>query len=315
MEKIVEDLDILLSRMDIFVSEIKDTASDMAELMNIVGVVPENILQVKDIFKRQCMTIAANASNYKIDILRLRALLKEKDDKTLSFEKPIQNPIVQDPVELQVLTMNELYSLPSTSIMFVDFKGVYPRINYLQASNPDEIRYWYEFGAINLIYLTPPDFPEVSEMPMWLQTGPDFHDEYRYPSYHFIELVIVNDKYNNMDKFRKPFHGFSREGIRVRRSIRLRINLTTMETALKIDFKTYRGESKFSPVMIAPAKKSPSGAIMYLQQRMEMIERGLIKSSPDTQNKFCVQRSHARQGGGICPACSKNKEVTVIPDD
>nr|GEW99390.1 hypothetical protein [Tanacetum cinerariifolium] len=45
MEKIVENLDILLSCMDIFVSEIKDTASDMAELMNIVGVVPENILQ------------------------------------------------------------------------------------------------------------------------------------------------------------------------------------------------------------------------------------------------------------------------------
>nr|GFA15538.1 hypothetical protein CTI12_AA224790 [Tanacetum cinerariifolium] len=73
MEKIVEDLDILLSHMDIFVSEIKDTASDMAELINIVGVVPENILQ---------------------------------------------------------------------------------------DSNPDEVRYWYEFGAINSIYLTPPDFPE-----------------------------------------------------------------------------------------------------------------------------------------------------------
>ncbi|GJX01012.1 hypothetical protein Tco_0184925, partial [Tanacetum coccineum] len=139
--------------MDIFVSKIKDTASDMAELMNIVRVVPENILQVKDIFKRQCMTIAANASNYKIDSLQIRALVKEnygktnipscssdeqmidliyeeeekievketysfrpQTDKTLSFEKIIQNPIVEDPVELQILTMKELYSLPSTGI-------------------------------------------------------------------------------------------------------------------------------------------------------------------------------------------------------
>ncbi|GJZ09286.1 hypothetical protein Tco_0543569 [Tanacetum coccineum] len=82
MEKIVEDLDILLRCMDIFVSEIKDTASDMAELMNIVGVVPENILHVKDIFKRQCMTIAANASNYKIDSLQIRALVNENSGKT-----------------------------------------------------------------------------------------------------------------------------------------------------------------------------------------------------------------------------------------
>nr|GEW87962.1 putative polyprotein [Tanacetum cinerariifolium] len=47
MEKKVEDLDIFLSRIDIFISEIKDTASDMAELMNIVGVVLENILQIR----------------------------------------------------------------------------------------------------------------------------------------------------------------------------------------------------------------------------------------------------------------------------
>ncbi|GJV72435.1 putative reverse transcriptase domain-containing protein [Tanacetum coccineum] len=147
------------------------------------------------------------------------------------------------------------------------------------------------------------------------EAGLDFHNEYRYPAYHFIQLVIVNDKDNNMKTFRKPFHGFSREGIRIRRAIGLRIILTTMETTLKRDFRTYGGESKFSPVMIAPVKKSPSGAIMYLQQRMKMIERGIIKSSPDAQSKFCKQRNHARQGGGICPACSKNKEVTVIPDD
>ncbi|GJZ27832.1 hypothetical protein Tco_0572479 [Tanacetum coccineum] len=265
---------------------------------------------------------------------------RPQSDKTSSFEKIIQNPIVQDPVELQILTMKELYSLPSTGIRFVDFKGVYPRINYLQDFNPDEIRYWYEFGALNSIYLTPPDFHEVSKMLMWLQSSikecyqnnpiinyrdqlmlkflsarPDFHDEYRYPTYHFIQLVIINDKDNNMETFRKPFHGFSRKGTRVRRAIGLRIILTTMETTLKRDFKTYGGESKISPVMITPVKKSPSGAIMYLQQRLKMIERGIIKSSPDTQSKFCVQRVHARQGGGICPACSKNKEVTVIPYD
>ncbi|GJU56774.1 hypothetical protein Tco_1234540 [Tanacetum coccineum] len=145
MEKIVEDLDKLLSRMDIFLSEIKDIASDMVELMNILGVVPENILQIKDIFKRQCMTIAANASNYKIDSLQIRALVKKIPVKPISH------------------------------LVLPDF-------------NPNEIRYWYEFRAINSIYLTPPDFPEAT---------------------------------------------------------------------LKRDFRTCRGESHFSPIMIALAKKSP----------------------------------------------------------
>ncbi|GJY98857.1 hypothetical protein Tco_0516287 [Tanacetum coccineum] len=114
------------------------------------------------------MTIAANASNYKIDSLQISALVNEnygktdipscssdeqmmdlisekeeaikvketysfrpQSDKTSSFETIIQNLIVQDPVELQILIMKELYSLPSTGIRFVDFKGVYPRINYV----------------------------------------------------------------------------------------------------------------------------------------------------------------------------------------
>ncbi|GJV73580.1 hypothetical protein Tco_1493575 [Tanacetum coccineum] len=313
MEKIVEDLDILLSRMDIFAVHDENASNYKIDSLQIRALVKENSgktdipscssdEQMMDLISEKEETIEAKETYS----------FRPQSDKTLSFEKIIQNPIVQDPVELQILTMKELYSLPSTSIRFVDFKGVYPRINYLQDSNPDEIRYWYEFGAINSIYLTPPDFPEL--MLKFLSVGPYFHDEYRYPAYHFIQLVTVNDKDNNMETFRKPFHGFSREGIRVRRAIRLRIILTTMETTLKRDFRTYEGESKFPPVMIAPTKKSPSGAIMYLQQRMKMIERSIIKSSPDAQSKFCVQRSHARRGG-ICLAYSKNKEVTVTPDD
>lgn len=377
MEKIIEDIDILLTSMDMMVKEMKDTASDMAELMNVIEVIPENILQIKDIFKRQCLTIKATAGNYEIESLEIRDLIKNKtgkidipssssdeqmmdvisekekelkakesysfrpqSDKTSSFEKIIQNPIIQDPVELQTLMMKELHSLYNTDTRFVDFKGVYPRINYLQGCNPDEVRYWYEFGAVNSIYLTPPNFPELFKMPIWLQNsvkecyknnpmisykdllmlkflsaGPDFYEEYRYPAYHFIQLVITEDKEDIIEKFRKPFHGFYKEGIRIRRAIGLRIILQAMETALKRDFRTYGGESLFSPIMIAPARRSPPRAITYLQQRMKRIERGIIKSSPDAQDRFCIQRDHKRQGGEICPACSKNKDITIIPDD
>ena len=377
MEKIAEDIDILLTRMDIMVKEMKDTASDMAELMDVIAVIPENMVEIKGIFKRQCLTIKTNAGNYEIESIQIKDLIKGKkrkvdipssssdeqmmdiisekenemeikrsysfrpqSDKTSSFEKIIQNPIIEDPVELQTLMMKELYSLFNTDTRFVDFKGIYPRINYLQGCNPDEIRYWYEFGAVNSVYLTPPNFPEISKMPMWLQSslkecyrnnpminykdqlilkflsaGPDFHEEYRYPAYHFIQLVKAEDKERKIETFRKPFHGFYLEGIRIRRSIGLRIILQAMETTLKRDFRTYGGESLFSPIMIAPARRSPPRAITYLQQRMKRIERGVIRSSPDAQRRFCVQRNHQEEGGEICPACSKGKDITIIPDD
>ncbi|GJU64375.1 mitochondrial import receptor subunit TOM20-like protein [Tanacetum coccineum] len=129
MEKKVEDLDILLSRMDIFVSEIKDTASDMVELMNIVGVVPKNILQIRALVKENSGKTnipSCSSDEQMIDLVSEKdETIKVKEtysfrpqtDKTLSFEKIIQNLIVQDPVEIQILTMKELYSLPSTEAM------------------------------------------------------------------------------------------------------------------------------------------------------------------------------------------------------
>nr|GEV97055.1 hypothetical protein CTI12_AA224790 [Tanacetum cinerariifolium] len=117
MEMIVEDLDILLSPIDIFVSEIKDTASDMVELINIVGVVLENILQVKDIFKRQCTMIVANANNYKIDSLQIRALVKENSCKTdipsCSSDEQMMDLIFEKEEKIRVkeVTVLNLFSL------------------------------------------------------------------------------------------------------------------------------------------------------------------------------------------------------------
>ena len=81
MEKIIEDIDIMLTRMDIMVKEMKDTASDMAELMDVIAVIPENMVEIKGIFKRQCLTIKANAGNYEIESIQIKDLIKGKKRK------------------------------------------------------------------------------------------------------------------------------------------------------------------------------------------------------------------------------------------
>ena len=75
---------------------------------------------------------------------------------TTIFQFPLLKPTVfQIPVvEQQNLLMKELFELCNLKYRYVDFNGVYPRINFLQDSPPEEVRKWYDFGAINSIHMS-----------------------------------------------------------------------------------------------------------------------------------------------------------------
>ena len=68
-------------------------------------------------------------------------------------------------------TMERLYNLSDTEHMIIDKSGIYPKIYFLQGSNPEEIRDWYDFDSIATIYLTTPDFPEIARLPGWIREG------------------------------------------------------------------------------------------------------------------------------------------------
>ncbi|GKA42901.1 hypothetical protein Tco_0735561 [Tanacetum coccineum] len=63
-------------------------------------------------------------------------------EKTILKEKKIMCdiPIPQTFPAQQMVIMKELYNLSGTDYKYVDFSGVYPRINYLQGSSPQEKR-------------------------------------------------------------------------------------------------------------------------------------------------------------------------------
>ena len=67
--------------------------------------------------------------------------------------------------------MERLYGLIDNKHMIIDKSGIYPRIYFLQGSNPEEMREWYDFGSIATIYLTSPDFPEIARLPGWIREG------------------------------------------------------------------------------------------------------------------------------------------------
>ena len=80
------------------------------------------------------------------------------------FEKR-EIPMETEILKLHSETMEKLYNLSDTEHMIIDKSGIYPRIFFLQGSNPEEVRDWYDFGSIATIYLTTPDFPEIARLP------------------------------------------------------------------------------------------------------------------------------------------------------
>ncbi|KAL8519137.1 hypothetical protein ACS0TY_010179 [Phlomoides rotata] len=51
--------------------------------------------------------------------------------------------------------------------IIIDVSGKYPRLWALKGAGPNDVRRWYNFGALTLIHTVAPAFWEISELPDW----------------------------------------------------------------------------------------------------------------------------------------------------
>ncbi|KAL5757926.1 hypothetical protein ACOSP7_020537 [Xanthoceras sorbifolium] len=244
-----------------------------------------------------------------------------------------------NPVMDQLSIMKVLYSLSNNDTRYVDYSEIYPRINYLQDSSPKEIRYWFDFGALNSIYTNPPNFAEISLLPRWIQqgvkdcyihnptmtpkdvlvlkflsAGPDFYKDDRYPAYHFIQIAKADSFFITSQKLKKELPKFEEIYIYYRRAIGIRIVLQGLEASFKRGFRTYGGQKILSSIMISPAKVTPAALRNYVATKIKLLNTGAIRSSPQAQERVCQFRQHKLN---TCPACTfdtkskdKDKEPT-----
>ncbi|KAL8532862.1 hypothetical protein ACS0TY_009169 [Phlomoides rotata] len=55
-----------------------------------------------------------------------------------------------------------------------DVSEKYPRLWALKGAAPNDVRRWYNFGALALIRTVAPSFQEISKLPDWALTGAGF---------------------------------------------------------------------------------------------------------------------------------------------
>jgi hypothetical protein len=143
----------------------------------------------------------------------------------------------------------------------------------------------------------------------FLSAGPDFYQDERYNAYHFIQLGKSDSFSISTLEIKKEFFRFNEKDIHYRRAIGLKVICQGMEAAFKKGFRTYGGKTRYSSVMMAPAKMTPPAAERFLQAKIKMIDTGNLKSSPQAQERFCQLRKHDK---GTCLICSPQKEKDLI---
>jgi hypothetical protein len=138
----------------------------------------------------------------------------------------------------------------------------------------------------------------------FLSAGPDFFQEENYQAYHFIQLRKAEAYFLTSPMPAKEFLRFTEKDIHYRRAIGMNVVIQGMEASFKKVFRSYGGKKMYSSIMISSAKTTPPSATRYLQSKIELIETGKIKSSPQAQDRFCQLRRHIKD---TCPACSPQK--------
>ena len=201
--------------------------------------------------------------------------------------------------------MEKLYNFSHTDNIIIDKYGIYPRIYFLQGSNPKMIREWYDFGSIATIYLTTPDFPDITRLPGWIREGvldnfanyslikiddilalgffsasPDFENEQRFPIWHFIRMRKVIHERNMISNTKKIFKSFTEDNVHYRRGLGLIVVIRQMESALKRPFRSYDKPGKLGSIMISTdCRATPDSAKRFLAKKIHLIETGELPSS------------------------------------
>ncbi|KAL0367069.1 UNVERIFIED_CONTAM: hypothetical protein Sradi_3597000 [Sesamum radiatum] len=165
---------------------------------------------------------------------------------------------------------------PSKTI--IETSGKYNRVLMLEGSKPEDVREWYDFGALASVHTMSPSFPEISKLSKWISgavydswqnnphlkrgdilelkfisAAPETAGKGSHPAFHFIELqrpdMVAFNKMKVATGEAPLVSAISEDDISTRRAWRLWVCLTEMDK-VKYPFKIFSNKIKW----IVPVK-------------------------------------------------------------
>ncbi|KAK4382175.1 hypothetical protein Sango_2898200 [Sesamum angolense] len=222
---------------------------------------------------------------------------------------------------------------PSKTI--IETTGKYNRVWMMEGSKPEEVREWYEFGALASVHTMPPSFPEISKLPEWISgavydswqnnphlkrgdilelkfisAAPEMAGKGSHPAFHFIKLqrsdMVAFNRIKATTEEAPLVSAISEDDISTRRAWGLWVCLTEMDK-VKYPFKIFSNKVNGSFLLNSMTGKSTEFAESMFEKKRMLIWENKLPATESTRMKACNMLHVGQWHNHVCPCCKNRK--------
>ncbi|KAK4397826.1 putative enzymatic polyprotein [Sesamum angolense] len=220
---------------------------------------------------------------------------------------------------------------PSKTI--IETSGKYNRVWMLEGSKPEDVKEWYEFGALASVQTMSPSFPEISKLPEWISgavydswqnnphlkrgdilelkfisAAPETAGKGSHPAFHFIKLqrpdMVAFNKIKVATGEAPLVSAISEDDISTKRALGLWVCLTEMDK-VKYPFKIFSNKVNGSFLLNSMTGKSTEFAESMFEKKRMLICENKLPATEATRMKTCNMLHVGQWHNHVCPCCEK----------
>ncbi|KAL0440060.1 UNVERIFIED_CONTAM: hypothetical protein Slati_2489000 [Sesamum latifolium] len=209
----------------------------------------------------------------------------------------------------------KLVSRKGVNKTIIETSKKYNRVWMLEGSKPEEVREWYEFGALASVHTMSPSFSEISKLPerisgavydswqnnphlkrrdilelKFILAAPETAGKGSHPAFHFIKLqrpdMVAFNKIKVATGEAPLVSAISEDDISTRRAWGLWVCLTVMDK-VKYSFKIFSNKLNGSFLLNSMTEKSTEFAESMFEKKTMLIWKNKLPATETTRMKAC----------------------------
>ncbi|KAK4386159.1 movement protein [Sesamum angolense] len=178
----------------------------------------------------------------------------------------------------------------NTSKTIIEISGKYNRVWMIEGSKPEEVREWYEFGALASVHTMSPSFPEISKLSDWISGA-------RPDTVAFNRIKVASEEAPLVS-------AISEDDISTRRAWGLWVCLTEMDK-VKYPFKIFSNKVNGSFLLNSMTGRSTEFAESMFEKKRMLIWENKLPATEATRMKRCNMLHVGQWHNHVCPCCEK----------
>ncbi|KAK4392624.1 hypothetical protein Sango_2040200 [Sesamum angolense] len=223
---------------------------------------------------------------------------------------------------------------PSKTI--IETSGKYNKVWMMEGSKPEEVREWYEFGALASVHTMSPSFPKISKLSEWISgavydswqnnphlkrgdilelkfisAAPEMAGKGSHPAFHFIKLqrpdMVAFNRIKATTEAAPLVSAISEDDISTRRAWGLWVCLTEMDK-VKYPFKIFSNKVNGSFLLNSMTGKSTEFAESMFEKKRMLIWENKLPATESTRMKACNMLHVGQWHNHVCPCCEKQEK-------